>query len=263
MITVTANAFHEKLHIPEEEIILNGPPSALAGNVLISNKGEEKLFIRGLPISRSQQENDLAAMPDTLKFTTSLQPGEERMHRVSHKLPRTTPPGTYESIIRVDGKEKKLKLIVQPSIEIDMSPLDLHFNGVVPGASYYAQLSFANNGNMPFKIPDIKHVTTLDTDYLCRATSLAMREKGGEGFNAMMDELTKNIHREMADWAIVRLEESGRIIAPGENLQLHFSLTLPKNVDPKRDYSGTVRVWENTLSYHIKSHEDNSSENIK
>jgi hypothetical protein len=262
MITVTANAFHEKLHVQEEEIILNGPPSALAGNISISNRDEEALFIRGLPIFQSQQDSDTSAMPETLKLITSLRPGEERMHRVSHNLPRTTPPGTYERIIRVGGKEKRLKLIVQPSIEIDMSPLDLHFNGVVPGGSYNAQISFANKGNMPFKLPDIKHVTTLDTDYLCRATSLAMREKGGEGFTAMMDELTRNIHRDMADWAIVRLEESGRIIAPGENIQLHFTLSLPKDVDPGRDYSGTVRVWDNMLSYHIKSHEDYSSEKI-
>ena len=262
MITVTANAFHEKLHILEEEIILNGPPSALAGNVLLSNGAEETLFIRGLPIFRSQKGEDLSAAPETLKLTTSLQPGEERMHRVSHKLPRTTPPGTYESLIRVGGKEKRLNLIVQPNIEIEMNPPELYFNSVVPGGSYNAQLSFANKGNMPFKIPDIKHVTTLDTDYLCRAASLAMREKGGEGFTAMMDELTRNVHRDMADWAIVRLEESGRIIAPGENIQLHFTLTLPKDVDPGRDYSGTVRVWDHMLSYHIRSYEDNSSEKI-
>ena len=27
-----------------------------------------------------------------------------------------------------------------------------------------------------------------------------------------------------------------------------------KNVDPKRDYSGTMRLWDQTLSYSIKSH---------
>ncbi len=263
MITVTAKAFHEKLHIREEEIILNGPPSSLTGNVFISNGDEEILFIRGLPVSRSAQDKELSAAPEILKFTTSLQPGEERMHRISYKLPPGTPPGTYERSIQVGGKKKKLKLIVQPNIGIDMNPLDLYFNGVVPGGSYNAQLSFANTGNLPFKIPDIKHVTTLDTDYLCRATSLAMRKKGGEGFTAMMDELTRNIHRDMADWAIVRLKESGKTIAPGENIQLHFTLTLPKDVDPGRDYSGTVRVWDNTLSYFIKSHEDHSSEKTK
>jgi hypothetical protein len=257
MITVTANAFHEKLQIEGDEIILNGPPSSLAGNIFISNKDTETLFIRDLPISWSSQDKNLFGMPATLKFITSLMPGEERMHRISHQLPRSTPPGTYESTIQVGGKAKILKLIVQPNIEIDINPSSLHFSGVVPGNSYKTPISLANRGNMPFKVPDIKHVTTLDTDYLCRATSMAMREKGGEGFTAMMDELTKNVHRDMADWAIVRLEENGQIIESGENIQLHFTLTLPKNVNPKRDYLGSVRIWNKTLSYTIKSHEDN------
>ena len=81
-----------------------------------------------------------------------------------------------------------------------------------------------------------------------------MREKGGEGFTATMDELTRNIHKDMADWAIVNIEESGRVLEPGESIQLHLTLTLPENVDPKRDYSGTMRLWDQTLSYSIKSH---------
>lgn len=254
MITVTANAFHEKLNIKEDEIVLIGPPKALAGNVFISNKVEETLFIRGLPLFFAQKDNDRSKLPETLKLTTALQPGEQRMHRVSHKLPHTTPPGTYEGHIRVGDTEKKLRLIVQPSIDIDIYPSDLYFSGVVPGDSYYAEMSFTNKGNMPFKIPAVKHITTLDSDYLCRATSLAMREKGGEGFTAMMDELTRNIHRDMADWAIFKLEESGRVVAPGESLPLHLTLTLPKNVDPGRDYAGTVRIWDQMVSYHIKSH---------
>src|SRR5687768_16702846 len=253
MITVTANAFHEKLDITEEEIILNGPPSFLTGNIFLSNKDTETLFIRELPLSQSREGNNLPNMPASFKFTTSLLAGEERMHRISHKVPRTTPPGIYESIVHVGGKEKRLKMVIQPNIEIDVHPLTIHFTGVIPGESYYAQLSFTNNGNVPFKIPDVKHVNTFDEDFLSRAASLAMREKGGEGYMAMMDQLTKNINREMADWAIIKLEESGRTLEPGESIQLHVTLTLPKNVDSSKDYFGTVRLWNKELSYNIKA----------
>jgi hypothetical protein len=58
----------------------------------------------------------------------------------------------------------------------------------------------------------------------------------------------------MAGWAIVKLEESGRTLEPGESIQLHLTLTLPKNVDPGKDYFGTVRLWNKVLSYNIKSH---------
>ena len=254
MITVTANAFHEKLNIEADEIILNGPPSSLTGHVFISNNDNETLFIRDLPLSSSKEGRSLPNMASAFKLTTSLKAGEGKMQMLSHRLPANTPPGTYESTMQVGGTEKKVKMFVQPNIQVDINPLSIHFAGVIPGESYYTQLSFTNSGNMPFKVPDIKHVTTLDEDYLCRAMALAMREKGGEGFNATMDELTRNIHKDMADWAMVNIEESGRVLKPGESIQLHLTLTLPKNVDPKRDYSGTMRLWDQTLSYSIKSH---------
>jgi hypothetical protein len=254
MITVTAKAFHEKLQIEEEEIVLNGPPASLSGQVFLSNGEGETLFIRDLPVSAPAGYKSAVAMPEAIKFITSLLPGEQKSYRLRHQLPRSTPPGIYESVINVGGKEKKLKLIVQQNIEIDLNPLDVYFQGVKPGQKYSTQLSLTNVGNVAFAIPDIKHVTTLDADYLCRAAAIAMREKGGEGFNAMMDELTKNVYKDMAGWAIVDIDESGKVMQPGESIQLHFSITLPDNVDPKRDYQGNVRFWNNTISYSIKSH---------
>ncbi len=253
MITVTANSFHEKLHIAGDEITLNGPPSFLTGNIFISNNDVETLFIRDLPLAYSEKAGGPMMVQQTFKLLTSLKGGEEKMHRVSHSLSPSTPPGIYESTIQVGGTEKKLKMIVQQNIEIDMYPLTFHFDGVAPGKSYDTQITFTNSGNIPFKIPDIKHVNAFDEDYLCRATSLAIREKGGEGYIATMDQLTKNVHNEMAGWAIANLEESGRVVQPGETIQLHFKLTLPENVDPGKDYFGSVRLWNKMLNYNIKS----------
>ncbi len=253
MITVTANSFHDKLQVQGDEIVLNGPPSFLSGSIFISNKDADTLFIRDLPIGQADKSEGLQMAQQTFKLLTSLKGGEEKMHRVSHSLSPSTPPGIYESTVQVGGEEKKLKMIVQSNIEIDMYPLAFHFDGVAPGKSFDTQITFTNSGNIPFKIPDPKHVNAFDEDFLCRATSLAIREKGGDGYIATMDQLTKNVHKEMAGWAIVSLEESGRTVQPGETIQLHFKLTLPDNVDPGKDYFGSVRVWNKTLNYNIKS----------
>ncbi|MEO6221419.1 MAG: hypothetical protein ABIO81_13385 [Ginsengibacter sp.] len=253
MITVTANSFHEKLHIEGDEITLNGPPSFLTGTVFLSNKESETLFIRDLPLMQTEKGEGAPSIQQSFKLLTSLRGGEQRMQRVSHQVSPSTPPGIYESIVEVGGQQKKLKMIIQPNIEIEMYPLSFHFDGVAPGKSYETQITFTNTGNIPFKIPDIKHVNAFDEDYLCRATSLAIREKGGEGYIATMDQLTKNVHDEMAGWAFVNLEESGRTVEPGEAIQLHFKLTLPENVDSGRDYFGSVRLWNKMLNYNIKS----------
>ncbi len=259
MITVTTNAYQEKMHMEEDEIVLNGPPHRLTGQVNIGNKQDETLFINELPLITGDGLKGLTAgKPSSIKFITALLPGEERNHRINHQLPANTPPGTYEHIMEAGGKKRKVKFIVQQSMMIDLTPLSLYFEGVAPGKSYSAELSLTNNGNMAFAIPDIKHVTTLDEDYLCRATATAMREKGGEGYMAMMDELTKNIYKDMAGWSVVTIKESGQVVPPGKSLQLHFTLTLPKDADPKKDYSGTIRFWNKTISYTIKSQDVNA-----
>ena len=252
MKTVTKNAFHEKLHIEGEEITLNGPPSFLTGNIYITNKDSDTLFIRELPLF-TKERKQISTQQDSFKLLTSLRAGEERMHMITHQLAPGTPPGVYESTIQVGGKEKRLKMIVQENIEIDINPLSLHFNGINPGKSYTAELSFTNTGNVAFKIPEVKHGSILDEDFLCRATAMAIRNKGAEGFTAMMDELTKKIQSEMADWVAVELSEGGKTVEPGVRLPLHFKVTLPKNVDASRDYYGDVRVWTKTISYRIKS----------
>ncbi|MEP6595076.1 MAG: hypothetical protein ABJA71_03975, partial [Ginsengibacter sp.] len=75
MITVTANAFHEKLNIETDEIILNGPPGSLSGNIFISNNDNETLFIRELPLSPAKEGRGLPNMALSFKFTTSLKAG--------------------------------------------------------------------------------------------------------------------------------------------------------------------------------------------
>jgi len=260
MITLSSNIFHEKLQIGEEEIVLNGPPNKLTGQIFLRNNDSETLFIKELALSVSNNKKGLAINePATIQFITSLFPGEERRHSIRHKLPADTPPGIYENTIEVAGKKKKIKMIVQQNMDIALSPQELFFHEVAPGKGHSAILSLTNNGNVPFTIPEIKHTTTLDADYLCRATSLAMREKGGEGFMIMMDALTKNVYKDMADWANISINESGKTLAPGESAQIELTITLPQNVDSKKDYFGNIRFWNETISYYIKSHDVSKS----
>jgi hypothetical protein len=263
MITLAANILHEKLHIGEDEIVLNGPPHKLSGQIFMRNNDSESLFIRELTLLGAKNNKGIASsMPAVIPFITSLSPGEEKKHIIKYKLPGDTAPGIYENTIELAGRKRKVKLIVQQNMDIYLSPQELYFNEVAPGKSYSAQLSLTNKGNVPFTIPNVKHVTTLDTDYLCRATSMAMREKGGEGFMAMMDALTKNVNNDMAGWATVSIKENGKILGPGESTLLQFTITLPGNVDAKKDYFGNIRFWNKVISYNIKSHDVPTSEKL-
>jgi hypothetical protein len=255
MIKVTAARFHESLDIEEEEIVLNGPPQSLTGSVLLKNKEAQTVFIRDLALAPGS--DDARISQGRFELLTALQAGEERLQQVTFQLPLNTPPGTYERKLSIGGKEKSVRLIVQPNIQLDINPVTLYFQGGAPGKSYDAELTVTNNGNLPFKVPsNIRHTTMLDEDYLCRALSFAIREKGGEGFNPVMDELTRNIHKEMTDWVELQLKEAGTVIEPGKSILLHLSIKLPGNTNSSRDYSGNIRIANKTISYRINAYED-------
>jgi hypothetical protein len=72
-----------------------------------------------------------------------------------------------------------------------------------------------------------------------------------------MDEITKNIQSSLPDWAAAKVEEIGKVLAPGERLIIHLNITMPRNSDPGKDYNGNVRFWDKDIEFVIKSHTEN------
>jgi hypothetical protein len=252
MKTLTPETFHESIGIQEDDIVLNGSPGQLSGFIKLNNHDSETVFINGLAFSYINSKSNIA---ENIQLITALLPGEQKTQRITHKLPLNTPPGVYEHTINIGGKQRNVKFIVQQNMDISLTPQQLYFTEVLPEKPYTAYITLSNNGNVPFVIPDIKHVTTLDSDFLCRAQSLAMRDKGNEGFMAFMDSITKNVKADMADWAKISIKEKGKVLQSGESCLIEFTIFLPKNVDTKRDYSGNIRFWESSISFKIKSQE--------
>jgi len=198
-------------------------------------------------------ENSKAATPNVFKVHAKLHPGEKKLQTLRYRMPPQTRPGIYENTITIGGKARKLKLVVQEKLSIRIIPTVLNFSGVEPGKVYRNEVLMSNTGNVPVTVPHIKHITVLDFDYLCRGLSMAVHAKESEGFTPFMDEVVKNIKKEMADWAVVNLQESGNIVEPGKSITLHFELTLPQNADPAKDYFLNARIWDQTLTIRIKS----------
>jgi len=254
MKTTISTNIHQKISIEDKEIILNGTPESLLGHIQVNNDEDSSLFIREFRLDTSDKSKKKLFKQETIPVRMAIGAKEKRMHTIMYELPFDTPPGEYEQYIEVGKAKKKLKIIVQPKVDIDINPLELQFVGVEPGKTYSAQLTIVNKGNVPFKIPNVKHISMLDEDYLCRAMGSAMRARGSEGFNPMMDEMVKSIYKDMADWVLVKLDESGKILKTAASMQLHLNFTLPrKGVDKNKDYFGNLRIWNKVLSYSIKS----------
>jgi hypothetical protein len=253
MIISSGLEFNQHIESNEEEIVLNGPPSFLKGRISLSNKADDTLFIQNLPLIPGKGLQEHLGRQAFFDINTALNPGEEKSHMLFYRLPAHFPPGNYENTVTIGGKNRKMRWVVQEVIASSIHPTSVYFKGVEPGKTYKKELMFTNKGNIPLEVPKIRHTTILDFDYLCRSLSLGIRAKGNEGFTATMDEVVKNIYRELPDAAVVNLKETGTVVDPGQQISLHFELKLPENADPTKDYFLITRIFDKKLTSIIKA----------
>lgn len=251
MNTIKADAQQEKLSILEKEIVLTGPPNNLQGSIHFANRQDEMLRVKNLALAGT---DDKQAGQESMRSSFRLQPGESALKPVKHQMPATTPPGVYEKYIKTGESSHVVKLIVQPTINISVHPQHFTFQGSEAGTQHTATIALRNLGNMPFRIPEPKHASMLDMDLLCRAFGMGFREAPDTGVTDTLDKVAQNIKSNMIDWAAMKIREAGEIVEPGESAILHVDMQIPKNADPRRDYSGNFRFWDKEISIAVKSH---------
>jgi hypothetical protein len=253
MVRVTSGAFHEKLSAGNDEIILNGPPGDLRGHILIGNNNNDTLKVKSLPLSQDQYLRSTSGNEASLHLSCRLNPGEVKMVEVWHQVNAATAPGTYENTIMVGGEQRKVKMIVQAVLDIEMHPQHFVFTGSSPGTVHTAVFTLVNLGNIGFQVPEVKHVAALDMDFICRALGMGTRSSGLKNATQVLDEIAKNIQANLPDWANAQVEESGQLLEPGGKMLIHLHITMPKNSEPSKDYSGNVRFWNQELTYSVKA----------
>src|SRR5205809_2543642 len=147
MLRVTAEAFHEKVNTDNEDVILNGPPSDLRGHIYLRNASEDALSIKALKLVHREK---MLGENASLRIGSRLKPGEQKLESIWHEVPLQTPPGTYESSLYIGGTERKVKLIVQPHMEVSIHPNIFSFIGTEPGKIHTVQITKTNTDNLPF-----------------------------------------------------------------------------------------------------------------
>ncbi len=251
MITITPNSNQDLIDIPDQEIVLTGPPSNLQGNIRVSNPQDELLRVRGLALITTGATGESC---EAVRSSFRLKPGEAALKTFSHQMATTTTPGTYDRQIETGSVNHSVQLIVQPAVSISLHPLHLTFQGTSPGTPHAATLTLSNLGNLPFRIPSLKHTSMLDMDLLCRAFGTGFRGQANTGVTETLDEVTRNIKTNMTEWASMSVQEAGEVLQPGEHLVLHVQLTVPDDADSQRDYNANFRLWDREISVAIKSH---------
>lgn len=248
MITVSGKEQNEKVRCVEQEIILCGPPAKLRGVITLSNDLQEAVLLQDVPIKTTGRK---VLSQANLVINAPLSPGEHRRQRLNVTMPVSTVPGTYRQKVTIGGEEKTLTMIVQESLEIELTPSNIIMVGIKPGLTHTKEIILSNKGNVPFAVPAVRHNMTLDMDLICRNLSMALKETPDGDSKATLDAFMKGLKKDLTDWVEVRIAESGKIVQPGESLLLHISFVLPKDINPSREYEGDLRILDQLLSYMI------------
>ncbi len=234
----------------QEEIILNGTPSNMSGFLQLSNGLDEAVKIRSVAL----KEKTSAKEKTELNISWKLLPRESKLQPINVAIAADTPPGEYIRYLEIGGGMRKVTMVVQPNIEIDVHPTHFTLQNSAPGAAQSVAFTMTNTGNMPFQIPEVKHIAALDMDLMCRAFGFAFRDAASNGFTATLDAVAENIKKNLTDWATTRVREAGQIVAPGKSVLIHLDFQIPKNSDSQNDYSGNIRFWDKELTFVIKAH---------
>ena len=164
------------------------------------------------------------------------------------RLPRTTPPGTYEGTVRIGDTMMPFVAQIEPRPQLRFFPGRLIISAAA-GAMVDSDLTLVNTGNVPVNIENTHTFCIFDGTGIDRAFFVALAEdksKGEERINRLLDELA-DLHGGLVR---LRVEQGVGEIAPGETRELHIVLRFSDRLRAGRRYSG---VWQlSSANYSIK-----------
>lgn len=160
--------------------------------------------------------------------------------RVRIRLPKSTPPGTYEGSVTIEGKERTVVAEVEPREDVDVFPSYLPLE-VEPGAEATAAVTLLNRGNIAFELPAASQFCVFDGSGVDHAFWLALAAEPPEGkqrVELLLDDLAQS-HGGLVE---VRARAPKRTIMPGEVVMAQVTFRFSDRLQQGRTYAGSWDV---------------------
>jgi len=157
--------------------------------------------------------------------------------KVTLRLPKATPPGTYSGTVDIGGQQLPIVAEVEARPNIEVNPSRLSFE-VEPGSEVTADLMLLNIGNVPFNVPAASTFCVFDESGVDHAFWIAFASDPPEGkqrIDLLLDDLAES-HGGLVE---VRARAGQRTIAPGEAREVDVTLRFSDRIRPGLSYSGS------------------------
>lgn len=159
------------------------------------------------------------------------------LRKLTLRLPKSTPPGTYDGSIDVAGERVPVRVEVEPRARLEASPSRLTFE-VEPKAEATATVTLLNVGNVPFEIPAASKFCVFDGGGIDHAFLVALTSDPPESkqrIDLLLDDLAGS-HGGLVE---LRARAADRTIAPGEAQDVALTLSFSDRLRPGRGYVGS------------------------
>jgi hypothetical protein len=254
----------QKALLPDasEPLVLIGPPRGVRGEFRVQNPTERKIIVKQPLLKRAATaargkgaaaKAAAAALPaeSLVLRRIVVRPGQSRPVPISLALDPTTPPGTYQAELEVEGEQRTVVMHVTEDVTFSITPDEL----VLPnhaGAKVQKQVIFTNHGNVPLAIRSIGTVVLDEELAHCRALRGALDEVGDTMKN-LDDFLVALGKRYKAIYAtlVLKVQNEKVTVAPGETRALDLTITLPEKMEARSRYTGYAAISTGTLTFTV------------
>lgn len=172
-----------------------------------------------------------------LRMRPLVREGED-ISRVTLRLPRSTPPGTYTGSAEIEGKTVPILAEVEPRPRLEAEPRRITVEAD-PGGAATVELELVNTGNVPYEVPGTTTFCLFDGSGLEHAVWAALASdppEGRERIDVLLDDLS-----ESHGGLVTAKVESDATIATGESQRVQLTLQFSDRLRPGKRYGGSWR----------------------
>lgn len=159
--------------------------------------------------------------------------------RLTLRLPRSTPPGTYEGSAEIEGQEIPIVAEVEERPRLEADPRRLSVE-VAPGGTASVELTILNTGNVHRDLSGASTFCIFDgqgTEHAFWAALATDPPEGKQRIDVLLDDLAKS-HGGLVTARV----EKGAAVDPGESRDVRLTLRFSDRLQPGKRYAGSWRV---------------------
>lgn len=210
-------------------IRFRGTPRSLEG---LATLAQYQVHGATLALNLSQR-----ATQPALPLALQTEPIGSAATRLRFVLPESTPPGTYEGTVEIDGANYPVVVEVEPHPYLVVSPRQLVVQ-VEAGKETSVEVTLVNSGNVPCEIDKVYAFGLFDVEGAERAIGVALRDSSEEG-RSRLDRLLDEAADNHAGLVRVAVREGQGSIEPGEVRNVRATLRFSDRLKPGHVYGGT------------------------